>query len=602
MASEFTARIRAELEKSSLSSISKQIESIGKDKLKVSFDAKSLNDQLNSIDSKLKKLGNVKISIGTSGSGSSASGASSAVKEVNQAYNDLMKLQKQINSIRIKVSGLDSTKDAAQIEELGDQLQRLSADYNNVYSAFSKKLSTSQIDNLSNSFEQASNKIKVLNAAMDDTSAVKSTESAYQELLSTAKQISSLEIQIAKLDSTKDAAQIEELSGKLTGLKATYSGLNAAFGQKLSTEQFSNITSVAAKTEAELSKLASKSRDVQTSLSNSITQSFNNGSITTSIAKVTAQYEKLGGAANSNLSQVTSGLQKIASLQSDLSGANGVEKQITAYKEYNQVMAQVKNTISQVKTDGKGLASALEIKTLDNKIATWMEKNTKASKEFGASITELRNQLNSGFGSITTGGLADIENQFKSIQQSAVALNKTGNTFGNTFRRAFASISNYVTVSMILYEAVNTAKQMYNAVSDIDSAMVELNKVSDASSSQLAQTFENSKASAREYATVLSDIISATADWSRLGFNLQDSEELAKVAALYKNVGDNITIATANESLISTLKGFNLEASDAVSIVDKFNEVDILASFHSNVIAFPKGIDSNYIGQKLATA
>ena len=34
MASEFTARIRAELEKSSLSSISKQIESIGKDKLK----------------------------------------------------------------------------------------------------------------------------------------------------------------------------------------------------------------------------------------------------------------------------------------------------------------------------------------------------------------------------------------------------------------------------------------------------------------------------------------------------------------------------------------------------------------------------------------
>ena len=592
MASEFTARIRAELEKSSLSSISKQIESIGKDKLKVSFDTKSLNDQLNSIESKLKKFGNIKISIGTSGSGSSASGASSTVKEVNQAYNDLMKLQKQINSIRIKISGLDSTKDAAQIEELGDQLQRLSADYNNVYSAFSKKLSTSQIDNLSNSFEQASNKIKVLNAAMDDTSAVKSTESAYQELLSTAKQISSLEIQIAKLDGTKDAAQIEELSGKLTGLKATYSGLNAAFGQKLSTEQFSNITSVAAKTEAELSKLASKSRDVQTSLSNSITQSFNNGSITTSIAKVTAQYEKLGGAANSNLSQVTSGLQRIASLQSDLSGANGVEKQVFAYKEYNQIMAQVKNTLSQVKTEGKGLASALEIRTLDNKIATWMDKNTKASKEFGASITELRNQLNSGFGSITTGGLADIENQFKSIQQSAVALNKTGNTFATTFSRAFASISNYVTVSTVLYEAVNTAKQMYNAVSDIDSAMVELNKVSDASSSRLAQTFENSKASAREYATVLSDIISATADWSRLGFNLQDSEELAKVAALYKNVGDNITIATANESLISTLKGFNLEASDAVSIVDKFNEVDILASFHSNVIAFPKGIEA----------
>ena len=394
-----------------------------------------------------------------------------------------------------------------------------------------------------------------------------------------------------------DISKIEKQTINFSNLKLDAGNLTKQIESALAGKRFSiNVKDVNVNTNSVSSQMKSAGASAGTAFSSALSSKiqfkFDTGNFSASIAKVTAQYEKLGGAANSNLYQVTSGLQKIASLQSDLSGANGVEKQVSAYKEYNQIMAQVKNTLSQVKTEGKGLASALEIRTLDNKIATWMEKNTKASNEFGASITELRNQLNGGFGSMTTGGLADIENQFKNIQQHAVALNKTGNTFGTTFSKAFASISNYVTVSMILYEAVNAAKQMYNAVSDIDSAMVELNKVSDVSSSRMAQTFENSKSSAREYATVLSDIISATADWSRLGYDISTAEELAKVSALYKNVRDNIDISTANESLISTLQGFQLQASEAESIIDKFNEVDALASFRSNVIAFPKGIEA----------
>ena len=51
------------------------------------------------------------------------------------------------------------------------------------------------------------------------------------------------------------------------------------------------------------------------------------------------------------------------------------------------------------------------------------------------------------------------------------------------------------------------------------------------------------------------------------------AEELAEVAILYKNVGDGIDIESANQSLISTLQGFQMDASEAMSIVDSFNEV-----------------------------
>ena len=42
---------------------------------------------------------------------------------------------------------------------------------------------------------------------------------------------------------------------------------------------------------------------------------------------------------------------------------------------------------------------------------------------------------------------------------------------------------------------------------------------------------------------------------------------------MYKNVGDGIDIDAANESLISTLRGFKMEADEAEKIIDVFNNV-----------------------------
>lgn len=73
--------------------------------------------------------------------------------------------------------------------------------------------------------------------------------------------------------------------------------------------------------------------------------------------------------------------------------------------------------------------------------------------------------------------------------------------------------------------------------------------------------------------STISDTIAATTAWSKNGYNIPDSKELAEVSLLYKNVGDGINIDEANESLVSTLKGFKLEADQAEHIVDVFNEV-----------------------------
>lgn len=52
------------------------------------------------------------------------------------------------------------------------------------------------------------------------------------------------------------------------------------------------------------------------------------------------------------------------------------------------------------------------------------------------------------------------------------------------------------------------------------------------------------------------------------------ASSLADAAVVYKNVGDGISdISTASESIISTMRAFNIDAKNAMTIVDKYNEV-----------------------------
>ena len=54
-------------------------------------------------------------------------------------------------------------------------------------------------------------------------------------------------------------------------------------------------------------------------------------------------------------------------------------------------------------------------------------------------------------------------------------------------------------------------------VKDINTAQIELAKVSDASGSQLSSYWDEAANSAKKYGATISDVISSTADWSRLG-------------------------------------------------------------------------------------
>ena len=150
----------------------------------------------------------------------------------------------------------------------------------------------------------------------------------------------------------------------------------------------------------------------------------------------------------------------------------------------------------------------------------------------------------------------------------------TSESFGKTLAGNFGKFLNWFLIGGATASVFRGFYQIIDNVKQLDSAMVELQKVTNATDAEFSAFLDRAKAKSVELGSSLVDLVRATSDFSRLGFSLPEAEILGQNATIYANVGDDIgSIDEATSSIISTMKAFNIEAEDSIEIVDKFNEV-----------------------------
>ena len=125
-----------------------------------------------------------------------------------------------------------------------------------------------------------------------------------------------------------------------------------------------------------------------------------------------------------------------------------------------------------------------------------------------------------------------------------------------------------------VYMIQSALREILQSSVQVDTAMTELKKVTDLTATGYNQFLEGAQQRASKLGATLTEVINATADYSRLGYNISEATMMSDSALIYTNVGDDVeNIDDATSTLISTMQGFNIQASDSMSIVDKFNNV-----------------------------
>lgn len=207
-----------------------------------------------------------------------------------------------------------------------------------------------------------------------------------------------------------------------------------------------------------------------------------------------------------------------------------------------------------------------------------LDKINNILKEHSGMSREAKNQIKAYYAEIKSGNpsasLDVIHGKIIQIVNAESDAGRAGKSMWSVIKeKAWYGVAGAIGTYFGFNDILRYGGEVVNTVKDLNTQITELAKVSGQSSKQIYSDFDSYADIAKEVRGTISDTIAATADWSKNGYSIPDAKELAEISQLYKNVGDGINIDEANESLISTLKGFKLEADEAEHIVDVFNEV-----------------------------
>lgn len=265
--------------------------------------------------------------------------------------------------------------------------------------------------------------------------------------------------------------------------------------------------------------------------------------------------------------------QKWAANYPDLAGK--IKKLSEAYDSLRQSATKAGISISEISNEAVQQNAFVQAQTrianLQNQLHDYLERFPKIEQsKLVEEVNELRDALNS----------PTAYQQVDKLGQKMAELKKHAKELGletenliDKFERLFGQHLSTMIVMAALHKMQDAARQVYQNVVDIDTAMTELRKVTNETNATYVKFMEDAADRAQRVGATISDTITATADFARLGYNLEDASSISDAALIYKNVGDGISdINTASESLISTMQAFNIQAKDSMKIVDEFNE------------------------------
>lgn len=576
--SDFTASIKALLD---ISGISNQIKDIERNQVvlrNISIDTSKLESELqNALNSS-----NIRLNIGTidtsnmvrqmqqagENAGKTLSGAiRSSINPdmLNPAASALDKLRSRLSgkgmdtdAINRIISGITSSaKDAnIQITKISESFQTAGQNAGQL-----KNFKIQGIDQMGNAvsmFDTFNSKTGELQNSMTTvTRSFAGTSDAAEKMAEkTRKSLES--ILNTNLTNGKFAADLETLKTKVSSLSSVttplannLNELDAAFetmrnpdksmddrinAMRTYQELIPGVRAQISQLSAEESKAASEAKAVKDALSLQNNRDSFFRTVQKEISALTPETEKFK--------------DRLEDLKSQIATADAT--QLSHLKnEFNEVVDAIKEEEQAAKKAKQELATLSKSTTLSNNIQAWMNNNAKAAEKFGTELKDLQDQLNNNKDPEV---LQKVNARFREIQSEAKAAGLTTDRFTTSLKNVALQVAGLTSAVAVFQKISQAVKEGCQTVIELDEALVDLQKTTTASSKQLQDFYFDANEIAKEYGATTKDIIQSAADWSRLGYNLEDSKLMSQYSSMFKSISPGMDIDTATTSLVSVMK------------------------------------------------
>ena len=127
-------------------------------------------------------------------------------------------------------------------------------------------------------------------------------------------------------------------------------------------------------------------------------------------------------------------------------------------------------------------------------------------------------------------------------------------------------------------------QQIIQGAQELDKAMTNLRVVLGDSREDVRNLMTDYSELGQQLSATTTEVANAANEWLRQGYSIAETNDLISASLHLSKLG-MIDSGQATEYLTSMLKGFKLEASDAMEVVDKLTKVDMLAATSAGDIA-----------------
>lgn len=505
------------------------------------------------------------------------------VKNLISDFKSLVKEYKNAENVSTKMKGTDF---ASGLDIAKNDLEKFKAQAKDFPQI------TQTIENLDRAIESVGDSASLnkfndqLRVARSELAKIKSETTATKRNEKVGINVSGLESKITDLQ--RISPEIDKFETEIDGAKVSVQSLLKDLGQVKTQGDFSVVnsrfkafTDSAKAAGIAVTEVARKMKSVD-----DIKLDMELGTYDNQLSSMYDKLDRLSGASK----ELREGIEQVENAYREMNNAlKGTgdevadrERLVQAEKDYAAALEKTNNLIKiQSRAEAKDARKDKlenDIKLFQADIDRWLVNNSAATKKFGSQMLDLRAKAE-GVDRVTLNGLIG---QFKLLDKQADKAGLKMMSVGDKIKSKFKEYMAYFSVAEIFMEVTQAMKRMFDTVVEIDTAMTGLYRVTDLTSAQYDTLFDNMISSAKEYDATLNDIINATTDWVRAGFDADTALGLAEVTTMYQHISD-LDYDTAAENLITAYNGFKDELNGAFGgdqvaavnyIADILNELD----------------------------